>query len=84
MILFNLFAKYLVILNGVSKQNVCLLWSAADVEMDRLKEQLNVVAVPEQFFGSNLLRLSHKASGIELRFDAMGALRGWSASSSLN
>lgn len=48
----------------------------ADSELERLKEELGVLAAPEQFFGANRLSLRHAASGVELRFDALSALKG--------
>lgn len=49
----------------------------ADAECDALKERLGVLTMPEQFYGANVLQLRHEASGAVLRFDALGALRGW-------
>ncbi|GAB4815558.1 hypothetical protein N2152v2_002604 [Parachlorella kessleri] len=35
----------------------------ADAEMERLKDDMQVLATPEQFFGSNSLTLRHESSG---------------------
>eukprot|EP00887_Chlorella_sp_A99_P003428 scaffold7.g3428.t1 len=48
-----------------------------DAECEQLKDRLGILAMPEQFYGSNFLELRHEASGAVLRFTAMGALRGW-------
>jgi len=52
--------------------------------MERFKEDIrthhvkdNIVALPEQFYNSNLLELTHEATGNSLRFSAAGALRAW-------
>ena len=44
--------------------------------MERLKDEMHVLAAPEQFFGLNSLTLRHQASGTALSFTALDALRG--------
>ena len=44
--------------------------------MERLKDEMQVLAAPEQFFGSNSLTLRHEASDTVLTFNALDALRG--------
>lgn len=40
---------------------------AADAEVERIKSDLGALAAPEQFFGQNVLQLTHEASGTTLR-----------------
>lgn len=46
--------------------------------MEQLKREVgNPVALPEQLFGENVLRLYHAASGTELSFTARDAVKQW-------
>lgn len=46
--------------------------------MEAIKVDLgsDVLALPEQLFGGSAVVLSHPASALTLRFDALGALQG--------
>lgn len=41
--------------------------AAADSDLESIKQGLDTLAAPEQFYGSNFLRLRHDASGTVLR-----------------
>ena len=41
--------------------------SAADADLETIKESLHTIAAPEQFYGANFLRLRHDASGTVIR-----------------
>ena len=51
-----------------------------DAELETVKERLSGAKnLPEQLFGTSLLRLSHVESGLTLSFTALGALQAWQA-----
>ncbi|KAL6056807.1 Tap42 interacting protein [Balamuthia mandrillaris] len=47
------------------------------VEKEQLQEELEAPELPEMVFGHSKFELLHTSSGVMLRFDALGALKGW-------
>ena len=50
---------------------------ATDAEMEQLKGELRVMALPEQCYIRNHLCLSHDATGASISFTAEAALHDW-------
>lgn len=54
------------------------VYHIGDADSDTIREEIGGARnLPEQLFGSNLLEITHKASGLRIQFSALGALRQW-------